>query len=391
MYAFFKKRVSNDRIIYQNIIKQSLEITDNVINIYFKVLYHIIAGGFATLVSTLTAANIANKNANQLDQTGHSTGSGGHNTPNNEGMSASNSSSNLMASSGFKAAANRIVYGRLRRVPKLPAKPVLQSSESSSATDDLSGSEESNSSSIDDGDGDRDVDPTGGSAGTCQSGSEDEQGPDDFDLLGNGGSSSRDMCIEIKVSKDNDKSKMQQMSGSNAGKQMGQRGGIQGVDSGSGGNSKGGNSESASSWMQWNPERTSRTNQDHQREREETSMRLLIKHLTRRNRQAAARHQVTGGGPSSSSPKILVQGRWNHSGQGMAPPGGIFFRLEQDWRETHLAYLQHRSVSTHAANAHSVSSSLSSPNLRVSTGLTRPTSAASMKSAKYTRAAAMHR
>jgi hypothetical protein len=38
-------------------------------------------------------------------------------------------------------------YGRLKRVPKLPAKPALQSSESSSATDDLSGSEESRSQS----------------------------------------------------------------------------------------------------------------------------------------------------------------------------------------------------------------------------------------------------
>ena len=187
-------------------------------------------------------------------------------------MSTSSSASNLLGSSGFKAAANRIVYGRLRRVPKLPSKPVLQSSESSSATDDLSGSEESNSSSIDEGDGDRDVDPSGGSAGTCRSGSEDEPGPDDFDLLGNSGSSSRDMCIEIKVSKDNDKSKLQQMSGANSGKQSGQRGGVHGLDSTSGSNNKSGNMDSASSWMRWNPERTSRTNQDHQREREESSL-----------------------------------------------------------------------------------------------------------------------
>ena len=47
---------------------------------------------------------------------------------------------------------SRTVYGRLKRVPKLPAKPALQSSESSSATDDLSGSEESSSSCLEDAD-----------------------------------------------------------------------------------------------------------------------------------------------------------------------------------------------------------------------------------------------
>lgn len=325
----------------------------------------------------------------------HTLGSAGHSTPNNDsvygGLSASSSASNLFGSSGFKAAANRIVYGRLRRVPKLPSKPVLQSSESSSATDDLSGSEESNSSSIDDGDGDRDVDPSGGSAGTCRSGSEDEPGPDDFDLLGNGGTSSRDMCIEIKVSKDNDKSKMLQMPGTNAGKQSGQRN-VGGLESSSGTNNKGGGSDSASSWMRWNPERTSRTNQDHQREREETSMRLLIKHLARRHRQMAARQNAASGSHKPSSPKSGTHSRWNNLNTSSAtgtPVGGTFLKLEQDWRETHIAYLQHRSVS--ASNAHSVVSSSSSPNLRVSSALTRPGSAASMKSARYTRAAAMHR
>ena len=335
----------------------------------------------------MSSANNANSNNNS---SGHLGGSGGNNTPNNEsmygGMSTSSSATNLFGSSGFKAAANRIVYGRLRRVPKLPAKPVLQSSESSSATDDLSGSEESNSSSIDEGDGDRELDPSGGSAGTCRSGSEDEPGPDDFDLLGNNGSS-RDMCIEIKVSKENDKSKLQQMSGTNSGKQGGQRGGIQGLDSATGANNKGGNMDSTSSWMRWNPERTSRTNQDHQREREETSMRLLIKHLTRRHRQSA-KHNA----PTSSSPKSGNQSRWNNSNSSNSagnPAGGSFLKLEQDWRETHIAYLQHRSVST--SNSNSVVSSNSSPNLRVSSGMTRPGSAASMKSARYTRAAAMHR
>jgi hypothetical protein len=351
-------------------------------------------GGLAGLVSALNSANSNNNNSSSIDRSVNSFGSGGHNTPNNDsmygGMSASSSASNLLGSSGFKAAANRIVYGRLRRVPKLPSKPVLQSSESSSATDDLSGSEESNSSSIDEGDGERDVDPSGGSAGTCRSGSEDEPGPDDIDLLGNSGSSSRDMCIEIKVSRDNDKSKLQQMAGANSGKQSGQRGGVHGLDSASGPNNKSGNMESASSWMRWNPERTSRTNQDHQREREESSMRLLIKHLTKRHRQLVARQLAASGGPTTSSSKSGTQSRWNNSNNsnsGGIPAGGSFLKLEQDWRETHIAYLQHRSVSA----TPSVVSSSSSPNLRVSSGLTRPGSATSVKSARYTRAAAIHR
>ena len=40
----------------------------------------------------------------------------------------------------------RILYGRLKKAPKLPSKPALQSSESS--TDDLSGSEDSSSDDI---------------------------------------------------------------------------------------------------------------------------------------------------------------------------------------------------------------------------------------------------
>ena len=345
------------------------------------------------MVNTLSSTNNANTHSNAIDRSGHSTGSGGH-TPNNESsygaMSTSNSASNLLGARGFKAAANQIVYGRLRRVPKLPSKPVLQSSESSSSADDLSGSEESNSSSIDDGDGDRDVDPSGGSAGTCRSGSEDEPGPDDFDLIGNGGSSSRDMCIEIKVSKDNDKTKGQQISGPNTGRQSGSRGGVQGMDSPLGPHNKG---DTNAEWWRWNPARTSRTNQDHQREREETSMRHLIKHLTRRHRQALARkNAAASGGTTSSSQKIGNQGRWNignHHNSSDIPTGGAFLKLEQDWRETHIAYLQHRSMA--AITSHSVASSSSSPNLRVNTGLNRPSSAASMKSARYTRAAAIHR
>ena len=54
--------------------------------------------------------------------------------------------------SSLSTVASRTIYGRLKRVPKLAAKPALQSSESSSATDDLSGSEESSSSCLEDAD-----------------------------------------------------------------------------------------------------------------------------------------------------------------------------------------------------------------------------------------------
>ena len=54
--------------------------------------------------------------------------------------------------SSLSSVVARASYGRLKRVPKLPLKPPLQSSESSSATDDLSGSEESSSSCVEDAD-----------------------------------------------------------------------------------------------------------------------------------------------------------------------------------------------------------------------------------------------
>ena len=69
--------------------------------------------------------------------------------------------------------------------------------------------------------------------------------------------------------------------------------GVKGGGGGSGGGS------SAHEPHKWDPERTARTNQDHQREREETSMRLLIRHLTRKNRplpnSAASRQNASSG------------------------------------------------------------------------------------------------
>ena len=66
--------------------------------------------------------------------------------------SSSSNFSRVGSHSSLSTLASRTIYGRLKRVPKLAAKPALQSSESSSATDDLSGSEESSSSCVEDAD-----------------------------------------------------------------------------------------------------------------------------------------------------------------------------------------------------------------------------------------------
>ncbi len=77
------------------------------------------------------------------------------------------------------------------------------------------------------------------------------------------------------------------------------------------------------------------------------------------------------------------------AGNGSAPPGyasgGAFLRLEQDWRETHMAYLQHRGGSGghHHAPRTATPSSLGVP--RSSVHHHRPGSAASTKSARMGR------
>ena len=55
---------------------------------------------------------------------------------------------NLHQSASTGSLSGKMMWGRLRKTPKLPAKPPIQSSESS--TDDLSGSEDSSSSGLED-------------------------------------------------------------------------------------------------------------------------------------------------------------------------------------------------------------------------------------------------
>ncbi len=122
-------------------------------------------------------------------------------------LAASRASQQNNNSNEHQNAAARIVYGRLKRAPKLPTKPALQSSESS--TDDLSGSEESSSSGLDDADNDQNngkEDPKQ-VAILSGNGTEDDDNDDNSnDKTGKSGKTG-DLCIEIKLGKDNDKGK----------------------------------------------------------------------------------------------------------------------------------------------------------------------------------------
>ena len=147
--------------------------------------------------------------------------------------------------------------------------------------------------------------------------------------------------------------------------------------------------------MRWDPERTVRSNQDHQREREEIAIRDLVRHLAKRIQQQQHQPQPQQPQPQTAFPPRLgvvhhPGGRWANlqspggggslvssssaSHVGM-PAGGSFLRLEQDWRETHMAYLQHRSLSAVPPNAKGGPAGRDM----------RPSSAASNRSARQTR------
>ena len=206
----------------------------------------------------------------------------------------------------------------------------------------------------------------------------------------------KDLCIEIKLGKDHDKPKT--LVGSSTG-----QAGVAGIVAGSKAAGIGINLppsqrgkpvlDSALAWMRWDPERTVRANQDHQREREEIAVRDLIRHLVKRNQQQQQQNQ-----PQSQHPTQAVfparlgvvhhpGGRWanlqspsggsssSSYGHVHAPAGGCFLRLEQDWRETHMAYLQHRSLSALPVN----------PKGGPTGRDMRPSSAASNRSARLAR------
>ncbi len=171
-------------------------------------------------------------------------------------------------------------YGRLKRAPKLPVKPV--ESESSSATEDLS---EDSSSGAED---------------------EEETGME-YEM------DSKDLCIEIKLAKDKDGGSREKP-GVHSLRVPGSGGGSHSTSgresipsnsssmfgelalptepgvtpsssaiSASSGNEKSSKSSSIpeTSWMRWDNDRTTRANQDHQRELEAAAMRDLAKYLGR--------------------------------------------------------------------------------------------------------------
>jgi hypothetical protein len=270
----------------------------------------------------------------------------------------------------------RVVYGRLKRAPKLPSKPALQSSESS--TDDLSGSEESSSSGMEEADAEQanagqensNVSILGGN------GTEEDDGEctDNNDITLTSKSkcnkASADVCIEIKLGKDKDKSKIL-LGGAVFQTAVSASTGARAASGGSANSPRSGPADPVSSWMRWDGERTNRANQDYQREREEMAMRDLLRHLARRQ-QHLARQQGQAQPPVYMRPVASAPNLTSVHG---TPFGGSFLRLELDWRETHMAYLQHRSTTAQASSA--------TLGNNISRGMTRPNSAASLRSNRH--------
>ena len=145
--------------------------------------------------------------------------------------------------------------------------------------------------------------------------------------------------------------------------------------SGSGSSGKSGGTDSQN-WMRWDAERSNRANQDYQREKEEMAMRDLLKHLARRQQhlQRQKAHQHQSAHPVSAFLRPVASAPNLAAGSLATPFGGMFMRLEQDWRETHMSYLQHRSATAVAQNS-----------LAMPSRMTRPNSAASVRSSRYSR------
>ena len=267
------------------------------------------------------------------------------------------------AQAASRHSSGKMMWGRLKRGPNLPSKPPIQSSESS--TDDLSGSEDSSSSDIDD----KEETQKKEESNMPGNGTED----DDDDLVDANDQikpkhKSGDLSIEIKIGKDKDKSKT--LLAGSVFKAL--AGGSKDGSAGSGSSQK--SKEGSSFTMKWDTERSVRANQDYQREKEEMSMRDLLKHLARRQQHLARQqghHQVPN--PASAFLRPVASAPNLTAGHG-SPFGGLFLRLEQDWRETHMNYLQHRSATAVAQNT-----------LNMPPRMTRPNSAASVRSTRNSR------
>jgi len=100
-------------------------------------------------------------------------------------------------------------------------------------------------------------------------------------------------------------------------------------------------------WFIWDGIRGTRANQDYQREVEDTSLLDIQSHLAGRRQGKLVR--VSSNEASSY-----------HS-------GGSFLRLEQDWRDSHLAYLQHKTALNRPCRPSSAGSFVSRSRIRTPT------------------------
>ncbi|CAB4065949.1 Uncharacterized protein KIAA1841 [Lepeophtheirus salmonis] len=186
-------------------------------------------------------------------------------------------------------------YGRLKREPKLPSKKFYQSSSSSSSSED------------EDDDEEEDRSEDGNSSIADLDHSEDTKVISKPPLI-------KDVAsVDIKGAKDT-----------------------------------GLNKESLTS--SWISDRSTRANQDQQRENEENITRDILRYLCQKQLSHSKQTDPT---PTTSknnhSPEAILSINRVWSSGGSIPQlnahGGSFLRLEQDWKDTHLAYLQHRTSS----------------------------------------------
>jgi len=102
-----------------------------------------------------------------------------------------------------------------------------------------------------------------------------------------------------------------------------------------------------SNWCAWDSIRATRPNQDYQRETEDTSMNDIQTHLAGRR-----------------SGKLV---KMVNTETGIYRTGGSFLRLEQDWRDSHLAYLQHKTALVRSSRPSSAGSLVSRSRIRTPT------------------------
>ena len=100
--------------------------------------------------------------------------------------------------------------------------------------------------------------------------------------------------------------------------------------------------------------RGTRINQDYQREVEDTALSELSSHISSLRAQMGkelprreSKLKLVPSVPTEKGRQEGTSGKMlSRADSGLMAPGGIFTRLELDWRESHMAYLQHRSITS---------------------------------------------